>query len=321
MWGHAQVIDCSAAKYHLSKNTTWVLFSSLNRRSSRHVRAELDLATYNLRPVAASRQRQIKIDVAPGKYLRERRQRLGMDYREVQEASSILARQEQNENMYISAARLVQIESEPSEPGNHKLLSLAAIYGLDFLDLLARYGVKADRVHHYRQLLQQKRTHDLSTDVHDFDTSVTLPIHMDPRFRWETTQLLNQMVAVWGEIPATLLMNFNPRKHILGLVGLDDDTMSPLIRPGALVLVDDSRRKIVDTGWTTEQDRPIYFIELRDRYRCAWCQLEDQKLFLIPHPLSHSLVESFSFPNDAEVVGQVVGIAMRIIPAPPNQEP
>jgi hypothetical protein len=45
---------------------------------------------------------------------------------------------------------------------------------------------------------------------------------MDPRFRWETTQLLNQMVAVWGEIPATLLMNFNPRKHILGLVGLDD---------------------------------------------------------------------------------------------------
>jgi transcriptional regulator with XRE-family HTH domain len=271
--------------------------------------------------MATPRQKPLKVAVSPGQYLRERRQHLGMDYREVQEASSLLAQREQNENLYISAARLVQIESEPSEPGNHKLLSLAAIYGLDFLDLLARYGVKADRVHHYRKFLKQKTTHTLSTDVHSFDTSVTLPIHMDPRFRWETTQLVNQMVAVWGEIPAAMLMNFNPRNHILGLVGLEDRTMSPLIRPGALVLVDDNHRKIVDTGWTNEHDRPIYFIELRDGYRCAWCQLEDEKLFLIPHPLSHSLVESFNFPNDAEVVGQVVGIAMRIIPVVANQEP
>jgi transcriptional regulator with XRE-family HTH domain len=270
--------------------------------------------------VATPRQKPLKVEVSPGQYLRERRQQLGMDYRAVQEASSLLAQREQNENLYISAARLVQIESEPSEPGNHKLLSLAAIYGLDFLDLLARYGVKADRVHHYRKFLKQKTTHTLSPNVHNLDTSVTLPIHMDPRFRWETTQLVNQMVAVWGEIPAAMLMNFNPRNHIIGLVGLEDRTMSPLIRPGALVLVDDNHRKIVDTGWTNEHDRPIYFIELRDGYRCAWCQLEDEKLFLIPHPLSHSLVESFSFPNDAEVVGRVVGIAMRLVPCEPSPE-
>ena len=270
--------------------------------------------------MATPRQKQVKVEVSPGQYLRERRQQLGMDYREVQEASSVLARQERNANMFISPPRLAQIEGG-SEPGNHKLLSLAAIYGLDFLDLLGRYGVKPDRVHYYRTFLQQKRSQRLSTEIHDLETTVKLPLHMDPRFRWETTQLVNQMVAVWGEIPATMLMNFNPRNHIVGLVGLEDHTMSPLIRPGALVLVDDNRRKIVDTGWTNEHDRPIYFIELRDGYRCAWCQLENEKLFLIPHPLSHSLVESFNFPNDAEVVGQVVGIAMRTIPAAPSQEP
>jgi len=270
--------------------------------------------------VATSRQKQVNVEVSPGQYLRERRQQLGMDYREVQEASSILARQERNQNMFISPPRLAQIEGG-SEPGNHKLLSLAAIYGLDFVDLLKRYGVRPDRVHQYRTILRQKRTQPLSTEIHDLESTVTLPFHMDPRFRLETTQLVNQMVAVWGEIPATMLMNFNPRNHIVGLMGLEDQTMSPLIRPGCLLLVDGARRKIVDTNWTNEHDRPIYFIELREGYRCAWCQLEDEKLFLIPHPLSHSLVESFNFPNDAEVVGQVVGIAMRIVPAVPNLEP
>lgn len=270
--------------------------------------------------MATPRQKPVNVEVSPGQYLRERRLQLGMQCLEVQEASSILARQERNGNMYISAPRLVQIESG-SEPGNHKLLSLAAIYGLDFLDLLARYGVRPDRVHDYRTILRQKRTQPLSTQIHDLETTVTLPLHMDPRFRLETTQLVNQMVAVWGEIPAAMLMNFNPRNHIVGLVGLEDQTMSPLIRPGCLLLVDDRRRKVVDTGWTNEHDRPIYFIELRDGFRCAWCQLDNDKLFLIPHPLSHISVESFSFPNDAEVVGQVVGIAMRIVPAAPNLEP
>ncbi len=262
-----------------------------------------------------------KLELSPGKYLKEVRRRLGMTLREVQEASMLLARQERDYDLYISPARLDQIENGPSEPSNHKLLSLSAIYGLDFLALLARYGVRPDRVHRYRKHLQQKRTHPLSTDLHDFETTVTLPIQMDPRFRWEATQLVNRMVAVWGKIPACLLTNFNPRHYIIGLVGLDDRTMSPLITPGALVWVDGNRRKVIDEGWPNEQERPIYFVELRDGYRCTWCQLSDGTLTLIPHPLSGVPVESLKFPNDADIVGQVVGVAMRIVPvSEPIQE-
>ena len=269
----------------------------------------------------APRQKQVKIELSPGQYLRERRQRLGMVLRDVEEASTVIAREEHNDEMYVSKARLEQIENEPSAPSIHKLLSLSAIYGLDFVDLVVRYGVKPDRVHHYRKLLESKHTHPLSTELHDWDTTITFPIHMDPAFRLETTQLINRMVAVWGEIPASLLMNFNPRNHIVGLVGLEDDTMSPLIRPGALVLVDGDRRKIQDAGWGNEHERPVYFIEFRNGYRCAWCQLADEKLFVIPHPLSSAQVEAFNYPDDAEIVGQVVGIAMRIIPAVPSREP
>ena len=38
--------------------------------------------------------------------------------------------------------------------------------------------------------------------------------------------------------------------------------MYPLVRPGSLVQIDDSRTQIRQTGWTNEFERPIYFFEL-----------------------------------------------------------
>jgi transcriptional regulator with XRE-family HTH domain len=258
----------------------------------------------------------------PGRYLREVRERLGLTLREVQEASRRLALLECNWDMYISAARLDQLENSAngiSEPSNHRLISLSAIYGIDFLELLGKYGVKPDRVHSFRKFLNGRETHPISTELHDFGTTVTLPLHMDPGFRWETTQLINRMVAVWGEIPACLLTNFNPRNHIMGLVGLDDRTMFPLIRPGAFIWIDGKRRRVVN-GEFSESERPIYFVELREGYRCAWCQVDEGLLTLIPHPASGVTVQSFNFPDDAEIVGQVAGIAMRLLPVEPNLE-
>jgi len=253
-------------------------------------------------------------EVPAGTYLKNVRTHLGLGLREVQDASSILAEHENNEEMYISAARLVQIENEPSVPSVYKLLSLSSIYGIDFLDILARYGVKPDRVHQYRKLLRPRLTQRVSTTIRSLDTSVTIPIRLDPRFRWETTQLLNRVVAIWGEIPAAFLVNFNPRQHVCGLVGLEDYTMFPLLRPGALIMVDGNQRRVIQKEWQNELERPIYFVELRDGYRCAWCQVEEGKLTLIPHPMSSVPAQTFGFPSEAEIVGRVVGIAMRIAP-------
>ena len=98
--------------------------------------------------------------------------------------------------------------------------------------------------------------------------------------------------------------------------------MLPLVRPGALVMVDGNRRRVVQREWQNELERPIYFVELRDGYRCAWCQVEEGNLTLIPHPMSPVPAQTFSFPSEAEIVGQVVGIAMRIAPiSEANPEP
>jgi hypothetical protein len=77
------------------------------------------------------------------------------------------------------------------------------------------------------------------------------------------------------------------------------------------------------SSWRTEFDRPIYFVELRDGYACSWCEIRGSQLTLIPHPLSGCTIRQFTYPSEAEIVGQVTGVAMRLIPpdAGPDETP
>ena len=234
--------------------------------------------------------------------------------REVQDASLVIASEEGNENFYVSPARLTQIENEESVPSFYKLFSLCSIYGLDLNDVLRRYGVNANRTRAYRTRFLSDITRTTSAEVYGFEDKVLVPVRLDPTFRWETTQLVNRVVAMWGEIPAAFLLNNNPHKHTYGYVGLTDRTMFPLLRPGSLVMIDPERKRVVHDGWKNEFDRPVYFVELRNGYRCAWCQIQGSRLSLIPHPVSNVPVQSFNLTTEAEVLGQVVGVAMRLVP-------
>jgi hypothetical protein len=64
--------------------------------------------------------------------------------------------------------------------------------------------------------------------------------------------------------------------------------------------------------WRTEYERPIYFVELRDGYCCCWCELHEQDLWLLPHPLSPCKVRRLTSGVDAEIVGQVTGAGIRL---------
>jgi len=103
--------------------------------------------------------------------------------------------------------------------------------------------------------------------------------------------------------------NLDLRRHRYGLIGLEDWTMYPVLHPGSLVLIDDRRRRIASGGWTSEIDRPIYFLEHRDGYRCGWCSSDREKVILQPHPASQQPPEIFN-SSAIDVLGQVTGVAM-----------
>ncbi|HVB88060.1 MAG TPA: hypothetical protein VNK23_15470 [Candidatus Dormibacteraeota bacterium] len=254
------------------------------------------------------------METTPGNHLKETRLRLQLGVREIQHISAKIAAREHNRRFYISAARLTQIENDHAVPSQFKIFTLAAIYGISFHEILSLYGVHPDRAHNYRAEVKLPVTRPVTTDLFNLDAKITIPVRLDPSFKWERTQLVNRAVSLWGEIPAAFLLECNPRQHMYAYIGLEDETMSPLLRPGALVTVDEDRREVANGRWNTEYDRPIYLIELRDGYLCGWCSITGSNITVVPHPTSGVPIRNFSLTTEAEVIGQVVGVAMRLVP-------
>ena len=250
--------------------------------------------------------------MGPSQKLKETRTRLGISTRDVSDLSKEIADREGNPEYHISNPWLTQIENSDSVPSIYKLYSLSAIYRIKFTDLVALFGIDLDGLQKQQLIRPLENTHLASVEVLDEEKTVSFPVRFDRAFDVDNTNLLSRMVEVWGEVPIALIRHLDIRHQQYGYIGLKDYTLYPLLRPGSFVQVDQNVRRIHPRRWRTEYDRPIYFVELRDSYACSWCELQDGKLLLIPHPLSPCRVRSLSYGTDAEIIGQVTAVAMRI---------
>lgn len=253
---------------------------------------------------------------SPGDHLREMRSRLGITTRDVETLSQKVAEDEKNPEFQISNAWLTQIENSDSVPSIFKLYSLAAIYRVKFTDLLLIFGLDLQKISQHQLASPLPNTHLANLEVYDADRTVSFPVRFDRAFDLDNTNLLARMVEIWGEVPIALLQHLDLRHSLYGYIGLQDFTLYPLLRPGSFVQVNQRVRKIQPQRWRTEFDRPIYFVELRDGYACSWCELHDGDLLLLPHPLSPASVRRFVHGKEAEIIGQVTAVAMRLTEAP-----
>jgi len=254
----------------------------------------------------------------PGEQLRELRNRLGVTTREVEEFSRAIAEDRQNEEFYISNAWLTQLENKNSIPSIYKLYSLSVIYRTKFNDLLTVFGIDLSATSRYQLALPLQNTHLTTFEALDPEKAVTFPVRFDKSFSLESTSLISRMVEVWGEVPVALIQKLDVRHCQYGYIGMDDYSMYPLLRPGSFVQIDSHSSRTQPMEWRTEFDRPIYFIELRDGYACSWCEVRGSQITLIPHPLSGCSIRQFAYPSEAEIVGQVTGVAMRLVPQTAN---
>jgi len=243
------------------------------------------------------------------------RVRLGITTRDIESLSRKIAIEEDNDEYVVSHARITQIENGASPPSLYKLFSLSAIYGIAISELMSYY-VDLDACLRHHVAMNVGKTHLSTFDMSDALSKMEFPIRFDPGFSAEKTNLVARMVEVWGEVPVGLLQRLSIRKSRYGFIGLSDNTMNPLLRPGSFVQIDERQRVLPLTPTPTEFDRPIYFIELRDGYLCSWCEVRNSKLIVIPHPLSGCPTQEFAYPDEAEIVGRVTAVAARLVPAP-----
>ncbi|HEY2462329.1 MAG TPA: hypothetical protein VGI16_16085 [Candidatus Acidoferrum sp.] len=229
------------------------------------------------------------------------------------EFSQNIAETEGNPEFQISNAWLTQIENSDSVPSIFKLYSLSAIYHIRFTEILRLYGVNLEKLALHQLDKPLPNTHLTTLEVYDTEKTVSFPVRFDRSFDLDNTNLLSRIVEVWGEIPIALIQHLDIRHNLYGYIGLEDTTLYPLLRPGSFVQIDPRVRKIQPLRWRTEFDRPIYFVELRNGYACSWCEMQDGYLLLIPHPLSPNSIRRLNYGSEAEIIGQVTAVAMRLV--------
>jgi transcriptional regulator with XRE-family HTH domain len=254
-----------------------------------------------------------KPNPSAGEKLKELRVRLGLSTRDVETKSQQVAEERQSREYYISHAWVTDIENGEFTPSVYKFHTFSAIYNRRITELVSYFGLPLSDVSRYRTSIGVPNTHILESGADPDIDKVSLPVQFKPEFRLERTNLLAQVVEKWEEIPVGFLQHLDLHKSVYGYIGLEDYTLFPLIRPGSLVQIDARHRKISAEKWKTEFDRPIYFVELRNGYVCSWCQVDRGQLIVIPHPHSHQDVRRFDYPSQAEIVGRVTGVAMRIV--------
>lgn len=245
----------------------------------------------------------------PGDRLRVVRMALGLKARDVERISRQLATACGKSDYYVSHSSLVTIEKHDATPSIYKLYTLSVIYSLNFVELLALYGVDVHAIGRAQLALAVPGTRLIKPEPYDPHRPVTLPMKVAANLNIEHTNLLSRMFEAWGSIPVGLIEHLELHKHMYGYIGLGDYTLDPLVRPGSIVRVNDRDRKIQSPPWENEFARPIYFFELRQGYACGWCQLDDRELSIIPHSLSRATIRRFRHPDDVDIVGRVTAVA------------
>lgn len=245
-----------------------------------------------------------------GSALRIMREKLGLTMRDVETASEKLAHKRGNEEYFVPISRLSDVETKGVTPSIYRLYSLAVIYRVTFREMLGLYGIEIELTPSDLATTTPPKSH-LARSLGSAKIA-QIPVRMDPSFDPRKTLNFGRMVEEWGTVPLIYLEQLSKTAFTYGYVGSEDLTMYPILPPGSFIQVDETKNRVIEGGWRSEYERPIYFVETRQEYVCCWCTLTREAIILQPHPLSPVSPRVLPYPQEAEVIGQVVGVAMKL---------
>jgi transcriptional regulator with XRE-family HTH domain len=248
--------------------------------------------------------------LSAGKKLRDLREHMGLTLRDVELSSTSLAESRGIEEFVINPSRLSDIETKGVIPSIFRLYVLSVIYRADFTELLKLYGVDLSFTAADFSICSPGKTHRI--EIAEGRGNVQIPTKLDPGFDVRRSTDLGRMIESWGVVPMQYLQELSKKKYTYAYIGMEDLTMYPLLLPGSFIQVDEDRSRVEEKKWRSELERPIYFVETREGHVCCWCSVRRGEIVLQSHPLSPIPARILKHPQEAEVLGQVVGVAMRL---------
>ena len=162
--------------------------------------------------------------------------------------ASCIAERHDNQEFAVLISRLSDIENQGTLPSIYRLYSLCCIYRLDLSEVLSWYGIPVDSMAADAGLIHIQKTHAVNFSTRKAPARPMLPISLDPGIDLRRTFFLSEVVQRWGKLPLALVGGIDVKRFRYGFVGTDDWSMHPTIPAGALLVIDDTKRKIQTSG-------------------------------------------------------------------------
>jgi hypothetical protein len=211
-----------------------------------------------------------------------------------------------DERYAMAPSTLADYETQSTPPRHlEKAVSLCLIYAVPLIDFARAAGTVPEQLG--RQFIPR---------------SLILPERtaVPPGARPDVAESSPSRLPEWGAIPWFLGSSLAEISGIarpslrdfFWLTG-EHPFLPAYTEDSMLALVDRSRKSPLRIPNLPAWLQPAYVLLLRDgQYRCACCSLDAQDVFLSPGSESQGVPEQLRLGRDAEVVGQIVGLARRI---------
>jgi transcriptional regulator with XRE-family HTH domain len=251
----------------------------------------------------------------PSELLKNARLRAGLSFRSASKLSREIAQTLGDDRYFASAGTLSDYEAGDKLPRHiHKLFTLSIVYSIAFRALPRSFGIEVD-------------DGGRNAIVSETNVSLGLPASTRRIGRSNGEQSANffeSMQKQFGDLPLFLgsaLSSLSGLLHIslrdIFWVGGQANPLHPALRGAVFVLVNRRSKKprIFSTMplWT----QPLYLLQDRDgSYLAASCAIEGSRLVVYAYPLDFTERQPVRRQIDADVVGQIVGVARSLISPP-----
>jgi len=256
-------------------------------------------------PSDLSRQWPPKALVCPSsiaQLIRRGRRRMHLSLSETQRLSNDIAGYFNDRRYAISPSSLSDYEAQENPPRHlQKIITLCAVYGLDFKQVLKVLGI----VHLFPEA--ETKSTLLARDRKSRADSSTLATVARRGLGDRLTDTLRELPVFLRRSVSDLSGISRPALEDFYWIGGERNPLHPALRGGVLAIVDRRRKKPGIARSRLLCQQPIFLLLKRaGGYLCAACSREGPNL--VVHPYPQHLHRSFRLRNgdEAEIVGQIV---------------
>ena len=243
-----------------------------------------------------------------GRLLRNGRAKMALSFREASALTRQIADDLGNEQYFASPGSLSDYEAFDSPPRHvHKVISLCAVYGLEFTAFLSAAGLAIDEAG--SQPMPDEFLERTSRPSSEADTVEI------------KAESVARLLRDWdGEIPlflrgalGTLSGLCKLSLHDVFWIDRKQSSLGTDLSGAFLAIVNRRKKTAIHSRSKPLWQQPLYVVLKRDgTYVCAFGNFEDGTLVLHSYAHGYHLADRLRYPQDAEIVGQIVALARKL---------